>query len=319
MSVWYGRQNGVGMDWDTAIDLYLLHHEANGRSPRTVAWHRHMLVAFAAWCSERDLDVPGTLTPAHMTAWLAWLRSRPNARGGVLKPGAVWSMVCSVRAFLAWCVEDELLDANPARRLRVMKDRPAPKPFTDEELAALWRVVARLPGARGARYRALVAFLVDTGARAGEVCALRPENIDWTSRMALVRGKTGEHMVAFGPRATALLRRWSLLRSPTCPSFFQTSRSATWTPNGLLHLVKRLGERAGVLNAHPHRFRATFATRMCATGNLFAVQAQLGHTTLDMTRRYAAVSGATIRALHDQVGPLESITRNSAGTPRRAP
>lgn len=309
----------MGMDWDTAIDLYLLHHEAHGRSPRTVSWHRHTLAAFVAWGRGQGLDGPTGLTPAHMNSWLAWLRSRPSARGGVLKPGAVWSMACSVRAFLAWCVEDEVLAVNPARRLRVLKDRPVPKPFTDEELAALWRVVARLPGVRGVRQRALVAFLVDTGARAGEVCNLRPDDIDWSSRMALVRGKTGEHMVAFGPRAATLLRRWALLRNPGCPAFFQTSRSATWTPNGLLHLVKRLGDRAGVVNAHPHRFRATFATRMCATGNLFAVQAQLGHTTLDMTRRYAAVSGATIRALHDQVGPLESITRGSAGNQRRVP
>ena len=56
-------------------------------------------------------------------------------------------------------------------------------------------------------------------------------------------------------------------------------------------LVKTVGRQAHVAPCFPHRFRHTFATNfLAATGNPLALQALLGHTTLDMVRRYIAAS-----------------------------
>lgn len=300
------------MDWATAVELYLLEHEANGRSGRTVDWHKHTLDKFAAWAMDQGLKGPDALTPAHLTRWLAWLRTRPSARGGTLKEGAVWSYACSVRAFLAWAVDQDLLVQNPARKVKVKQAKPLPKPFTDQELAALWRAVARLAGTKGARYRAMLAFLIDTGVRAGELCSLDPQDLVWDQRLAMVTGKTGPRPVAFGPRTALLLRRYAALRDQGCPAFFQTHLRQRWTPNAVLHWVHRLADQAGVEDAHPHRFRATWATTAAQTGNLFAVQAQLGHTTLDMTRRYAAVSGQDLLKVQAQVAIMDKVTKGRA-------
>jgi integrase/recombinase XerD len=224
-----------------------------------------------------------------------------------LKENSIWSYFTDVRAFLNWAVDQELLDKNPTAKLKVKQGRELPKPYTDQELEALWKVVAQEPRKAGVRNRALLAFLIDTGVRAGEVCGIKPEDFLWDTKLVLVSGKTGPRMVAFSPRTAVLLRKWAVLRDPDVSAFFQTYYKQAWTPNGLLKWVVRLGEKSGVQKSHPHRFRATYATRACATGNLFAVQAQLGHSTLLMTRRYASVTAKTIRDNHDATSPMNDI------------
>ena len=61
------------------------------------------------------------------------------------------------------------------------------------------------------------------------------------------------------------------------------------------HVAKRLemwAGKAGVKNAAPHCFRATFATQfVLKQGNdLIKLQALLGHSTLDMSRRYVKLA-----------------------------
>jgi hypothetical protein len=61
------------------------------------------------------------------------------------------------------------------------------------------------------------------------------------------------------------------------------------------HVAKRLeiwAHKAGVANATPHRFRATFATQFVLKEghDLLKLQALLGHATLDMSRRYVKLA-----------------------------
>lgn len=296
------------MDWDTCLDLYLTDHQARGRSPKTIAWHRAILPGFVAWCRDTGIPGPDALRPAHLSAWLVWLRARTNMHGRKNRDSGVASTAVSVRAFLKYLHAQELMDRDLGAKLKVARPAQLPDPFTPDDVRKLWAYVAKLPGAAGVRDRALLAFLIDTGCRAGEVAGLDLDAVRWPERMAGVDGKTGPRMIAFGPKTAVLVRRYAAHRDPAVGALFQTSRGTRWTPNGLFQWARRLGERAGVPDCHPHRFRATCATIMAETGDLFAVQTQLGHTTLDMTRRYARTTQARLKAVHDQVSPLLRLT-----------
>lgn len=53
--------------------------------------------------------------------------------------------------------------------------------------------------------------------------------------------------------------------------------------------AKAIGKKAGIPGAHPHKFRATFATRLLHGGmDLKTVQKLLGHKNLESTMRYLA-------------------------------
>jgi integrase/recombinase XerD len=50
-----------------------------------------------------------------------------------------------------------------------------------------------------------------------------------------------------------------------------------------------IGKRAGIVGAHPHKFRATYATKLLQSGvDLKTVQKLLGHKNLESTMRYLA-------------------------------
>lgn len=77
-------------------------------------------------------------------------------------------------------------------------------------------------------------------------------------------------------------------------------------PDRLRTLLHRLGERTEVQGVHPHRFRHTFAiTFLRNGGNLFALQEFLGHTTLEMVRRYAHLAEVDTQTAHKSAGPVD--------------
>ena len=89
-------------------------------------------------------------------------------------------------------------------------------PLTDAELKALLAACSgRDPGAR--RDEAILRFMLETSARAGEVVALGPADVDLAQGVAIVRrGKGGKgRSVPFGPQTGRAIDRYIGL--PPCP------------------------------------------------------------------------------------------------------
>ncbi len=158
------------------------------------------------------------------------------------------------------------------------------------------------------RNRTILLVPLDTGLRASELCELRIKDVDLNNRRLTVLGKgSKERIIPFSAVTSQAIWRYEATRpkDSTNDLVFVTPEGQPLDRVGLGELILRIGERAGVTNAHPHRFRHTFAINFLRNGgNAYALQMMLGHSTMEMVKRYLALAQADVEAAHRQASPV---------------
>lgn len=153
----------------------------------------------------------------------------------------------------------------------------------------------RMKRATADRDVAIILALVDGGLRASELCGLTIADYDRDrGRLHIRHGKGDKDRFVFlGSRAQKAIWKMMIGRKgskPTDPLFAAKSIKPL-DRNNLRHHIQLIAKRVGVVNAHPHRFRHTFAiTFLRNGGNVAELQRILGHTEIEMSLRYARVA-----------------------------
>lgn len=299
------------------IEEWLLESQLRQLSPATLATRRDFLGKLS-WFVERGGYVQ--IGTSELRAFLLYLSNGHEENGGrfgnplltkPLQPISVHGYFRVLRGFFNWLEEEGMIEGNPMKRLKA----PVARTETKQPIAAE-HITALLQAARNSSHKkrneALLLLLLDTGLRASEVCSLKVEDIDLTTRSFRVCGKGNKIRVAYFGQAT-LKSLVSYLRSrraePREPLFASRTGGAL-TANSLRQLTERLARVAGVppSQCSPHAFRRTFAVSILRAGaNLFSVQAMLGHTDLQMTRRYVSLAEADVESQHRQFSPVDKL------------
>ena len=80
-------------------------------------------------------------------------------------------------------------------------------------------------------------------------------------------------------------------------------------PNAIKLLLKRWGKKAGVERLHAHLCRHTYATNFLnyKCGDVFRLQQILGHSTLEMVRRYVHYASAQAMINGRPASPMDHM------------
>jgi integrase/recombinase XerD len=164
---------------------------------------------------------------------------------------------------------------------------------------------------------ALILVLLDTGIRASELCALKIEDVDLaTGRVEIRHGVEGGakggkgRTIYLGKASRRALWRYPASRDDGQAGeapLFVTSSGRLMRPSILRHLLTRLGDKAGVFKAYPHKFRHAFAiTYLRSGGDVFTLQQILGHSSLDTVRLYARIAQSDVAQAHRRASPVDN-------------
>jgi len=78
--------------------------------------------------------------------------------------------------------------------------------------------------------------------------------------------------------------------------------------NAVKLIFARLAQRSGVKRLHAHLCRHTFATNYLINGgDVFSLQQILGHTSLEMVRRYVTLASAQVRVQHRKFSLMDRM------------
>ena len=271
-----------------AFEDFILSREASLCSPQTIDFYHRMLKPFLEFTNGNEIS------NRHVREFLSTVAQR-----GV-SSATVHAHARAVRAFVRFaCEEGWIEDPVTVRMPRLEQKRM--EVLSREE-------VRKVSSVTGTRDRALVLTLIDSGLRRGEALALDWDDIDLrTGSVHVRRGKGGKARVTYiGAKTKRALLRWG--------GGQRSSAIFPLTASGGATLMARLS-RKSIVHITIHKRRRTFATWALRNGiDLFSLQRMLGHSSLEMVRRYASQSALDLEASHKRAGPIDgflySLKRN---------
>jgi site-specific recombinase XerD len=176
------------------------------------------------------------------------------------------------------------------------------------------------------RYRAALMTAYGAGLRVSEVVALRISDIDSQRRLIRVRQGKGnkDRYAMLSPRLLEVLRCWwrsqypSRLPQNTSPEdwLFPGAHQGRHLNTDSLQTACREAARAAGLGKRVtvHTLRHSFATHMLENGtDIRLIQALLGHSRIDTTARYTAVSPTAVAKVRS---PLDRLGQPPQPTPK---
>ena len=217
----------------------------------------------------------------------------------------------AINAYLHWSSagsEKKCGPGCPHLRVPKVKEPELVLPtFTAAQIKCLlkWKPKAKC----SRRLHLLILILLDTGCRISEALTLRVRDVDMDNMLVTLDGKgRKQRIVPFSFELRKVLFRYIAEFNRKPDSLLLASRNETQLGRRvMLRDVKRVCKRLGFdpPASTLHSFRHSFAVNYLRRGgSVFHLQKVLGHSTLEMTRRYANLVTADLQAVHERVSLL---------------
>ena len=282
-----------------AAEALLLDREAQHLTPATLTWYRRYLGALVTWLTAHGVTTVTGITLELLREYIV------DVQGRGLAPKTVHHHASTAKVFGGWLLAEGLTTSNPAERLK----RPK---LSKDVLPALTPDDAKklLAACECERDKALLLFMLDTGARCAETVAVNVGDVDTrTGAVTITKGKGQKGRVFPGGAIPARRAAVSVDRqnagadAPLWTSLTSGDRLTTW---GVTLVLRRMGDRAGV-HVHPHMLRRTMALWSLRAGmDIARLAALLGHADLQTVRKYLAIVDADLQDAHQQHGAVDA-------------
>ena len=227
-----------------------------------------------------------------------------------LKPNSVRTRLCAVYAFVRFLIEKKIVGYELMERtIRLKLPDLLPRAMDAQDLNRLLCVIDNI------RDRALILLLLRTGMRIGELLNTKVDEVDLRQQKIIIylSDKTSVgRVVYYSEDAQQALLDWLKLRDSSKDRLFygQGKGSQSLCYGAARMMFNKYLHKAGLQYSSYtlHCLRHTFATDLLnARMRLECLQVLLGHTNLEVTRRYARLSDKTRE--NEYFSAMESILK----------
>jgi site-specific recombinase XerD len=252
---------------------------------RTIARTFETITWFMCFLRERGNRRLSEVSRKEIEAFI----EREQDRG--LKITTVRLKLSTLNTFFRFLIEAGVLQEEVlSKKIRLKLPELLPRAMEPEHLRCLLSVITHI------RDRALILLLVRTGMRIGELLETRVSDINFNEQQIMIyqARKTGVgRVVYFSDDAREALTRWLNIRDTGVEYLFYGYGKKRLTYGGAREIFKKWLKKAGLTERGYtlHRLRHSFASELLNAGmRLECLQPLLGHTSIEVTRRYARLN-----------------------------
>jgi site-specific recombinase XerD len=297
-----------------ALPRWLEELQASDRAKGTIRRYRSAVEGFLSWyerCELRPLTF-ATLTPIALVGYRNYVQRTQHRATSTVN-----GQISALRAFCAWLTEEQYLEVNPAKRLKLVgrQEASSREGLNDTQVNALLRQAQT--SRDSLRNYAIVQVLLQTGMRLDECSQLTIDDIELgerSGRVTIRQGKGNKARVVplnasarqalaeyiaphlnCEPTVKAVARAFprGLSASSLIP-LWQSQKKGNLTTSAMRQMIDVLVRDAAARGLVPaqtsaHTLRHTFARNYLAEhpGDIVGLASLLGHTSLDTTRIYS--------------------------------
>jgi site-specific recombinase XerD len=225
-----------------------------------------------------------------------------------------------LHALFEWCSIQDYIPYNPFKKLGLKKirDEGNVQPADIKEIKIMLKSLDKHNYTELRDYN-IILLMLDTGIRTSELMAITNDDYDPEAQSINIRAevaKTSRSRTLYLSNMTnTSLRKFLNVKPKEWEQWlFPTRDGKKLQANVLARNFRKYCQRSGV-KFTPYQIRHSFATFYLENGgDLFTLQRQMGHTDLQMTRRYTEISDKLLVECHQNYSPialLQSSTRKN--------
>ena len=302
------------LELDKLVQRFEVHNKSDGKSERTVEWYNEVLGLFLDWFKAEGMSTfLDDVGEDEVRLFVLHLQTR-NGLWGDASSHTVNNRVRALRAFFNWVYRQGYTEFHKLENLRPSKVREKQiEILSDEEMERIFSSI-NPNTVLGARNTAIFSLMLDTGLRLAEVVTLKYRDVHLDDGYVKVLGKGDkERMISFGTTCHKALANYACdyrfeNEDRGADTFFLCIDGSSMTSDGLRSLTERLSRSAHIPRLHPHLMRHTYATRFLMNGgDVFLLQQNLGHSSLEMVRRYLHIASRVVAQISQDFSPLDRV------------
>lgn len=272
--------------------------------PTTIRNYLSDVRLFMAWYEqtapqEKEETVsflPGQITTPTLTHYRDYLKLHLDC-----KPATINRYLVSLKRYFGWALERGAIERNPAKVVKLVNQSPkSPRHLTDKEEEKLL-VAAQ----HHVRDYTLLLFMLHTGLRVGEVCALKREDVVLEKRKGFARlwGKRNKYReVPLNITARNSLSEYLASDKAGKHFLFESQRThQALTPRAVGFLITKYAQKASILDLSPHDLRHRFGYRMAQKVPLYQLAQIMGHDSLDTTLIYIQATAQDLQRAVEEI------------------
>ena len=328
----------TNLTFDWQIDEFMVYCQSKQLRPKSMKAYEQALRLFQRWCEdERKIENVDEVKENDVRRYIADVQQRgkytvyandkqkktnyPERRRDYrqkVSAGTINNYIRNLKVFFNWLDENYILNKNPMKNVKQLKNKHKPKEFLSDE--SFKKLITSLDKSYFSEHRdfAMIVLMFDTGMRLGECSRLVVSDLDLFGHKIYLREEETkgrkDRVVYFSPKTERMLRRWLQFKDRYNVSdyvFPSNKSSGTHIEvHGFETNFTKYLQRFGISEkVSPHCLRNNFAKRCLMNGmDIYTLSKILGHSSVTVTEEaYLDLTDEDFCARYQNFSPMAKV------------